>query len=80
MHLVLVTRTDCCLCDEMKAVVEPVAHDLGVVLALRDVDADPELLRLYSDKVPVLLIDGRLAFKYRVGERELRRRLGQAAR
>ena len=33
---------------------------------VRDVDADPELQARYTDEVPVLLINGRKAFKYRV--------------
>lgn len=76
MRLTLISRVDCHLCDEMKAVVEPLAHELGLELELREVDSDPALLELYGDKVPVLLVDGRLAFKYRVSERALRRQLG----
>jgi len=40
-----------------------------------DVDSDPELVERFGEEVPVLLIDGRKAFKYRVGEAELRRRV-----
>ncbi len=40
-----------------------------------DVDSDPELVARYGDQVPVLLINGRKAFKYRVGDGELRARI-----
>ena len=40
-----------------------------------DVDSDPELVERYGDQVPVLLVNGRKAFKYRVGAGELRARL-----
>jgi glutaredoxin len=35
-----------------------------------DIDADPELRRTYNDQVPVVFIDGRKAFMYRMSERD----------
>lgn len=64
----------------MAAVIERVAPRFGARVDVRDVDADPALLALYSDEVPVLLIDDRKAFKYRVTAAELERRLRAAAR
>ncbi len=40
-----------------------------------DVDSDPGLESLYGAEVPVLLVNGRKAFKYRVAHAELRRRI-----
>jgi hypothetical protein len=40
-----------------------------------DVDDSAELQALYGSEVPVLFINGRKAFKYRVTERQLRKRL-----
>ncbi len=40
-----------------------------------DVDSDPDLVARYGDEVPVLLVNGRKAFKYRVGDGELRARI-----
>jgi hypothetical protein len=79
IRLTLITRHDCHLCEEMAAIIEQVAPSYEVVLEIRDVDADPELCRLYSDEVPVLFIDGRKAFKYRLTAAELHRRLRAAA-
>ncbi|MGH7395007.1 MAG: glutaredoxin family protein, partial [Candidatus Methylomirabilales bacterium] len=39
---------------------------------------DPELLRRFGEEVPVLFVDGRKAFKYRVTVGSLRRRLWRA--
>ena len=75
MQLRLITRHACHLCDEMAAVVAAVAPRFGANVEIRDVDADPELLARYSEDVPVLLIDGRKAFKYRVTSVALERRL-----
>ena len=80
MRLTLITRRDCHLCEEMAAVVDRIAPAFSTVVEVRDVDADPALLALYSDQVPVLLIDGRKAFKYRVSARELEGRLRGAQR
>jgi glutaredoxin len=74
-QVVLYTRAGCHLCDEMKAVVLAVGRRVPLDLREVDIDTDPDLRRLYDWEVPVLAIDGRKAFKYRVSERELRARL-----
>lgn len=73
--LTLYTRKDCCLCDEMKAAVYAAAERIIISLDEIDVDSSPELAALYGSEVPVLFINGRKAFKYRVTEKELERRL-----
>ena len=73
--IVLYTRKDCCLCYEMKEVVRRVAGEMPLELEEVDVDGSPELREKYGEEVPVLFIDGRKAFKYRVTEGELQRRL-----
>lgn len=40
-----------------------------------DIDEDPELRRLYWDQIPVVFVDGRKSFKYRMTERDFLRRL-----
>jgi hypothetical protein len=75
MRLTLITRRDCHLCDEMAVVIEQVAPRFAANVDVRDIDAHPELLGQYSEEVPVLLIDGRKAFKYRVTATALQRRL-----
>jgi len=62
----------------MKAVIEEVAREYPVELEEVDVDEDPALRERYGMDVPVLLIDGRKAFKYRVDPVSLRRRLAGA--
>jgi hypothetical protein len=80
LRLTLITRHDCHLCDEMAAVVALVARETEATVEVRDVDADPELHARHTDEVPVLLIEGRKAFKYRVTAADLRRRLRAEAR
>jgi glutaredoxin len=69
--LTLYSRQDCCLCDEMKAIIREVALTIPLELEVIDVDASAELREKFSDEVPVLFIDGRKAFKYRVTESAL---------
>jgi hypothetical protein len=74
-RVVLYTRTGCHLCDDMKKVVDAVAASMPIDFSEVDIDTDPDLRRLYDWEVPVLEIDGRKAFKYRVAERDLRKRI-----
>jgi glutaredoxin len=76
-HIRLYTRKDCCLCDEMKSVVREVAGDISLRVEEIDVDSAPELKEKYGSKVPVLFLNGRKAFKYRVTVKELKKRLGR---
>jgi len=73
--LTLYSRRGCCLCDEMKAVVRETAVKIPLELDEIDVDGSAELKHKFGDQVPVLFIDGRKAFKYRVTEKELKKRL-----
>ena len=54
MHLTLLSRAYCHLCDEMQAAVRPLAAARGTSLVVVDVDADPALERAYGELVPVL--------------------------
>jgi Glutaredoxin-like domain (DUF836) len=73
--LILYTRKDCCLCEEMKEVVRRVAESFTLTLEELDVDSSGELQEQYGNEVPVLLVNGRKAFKYRVTAKELENRL-----
>jgi glutaredoxin len=78
IRLTIYSRPGCHLCDEMKQVVERVVARLpagAVAISDVDVSTDAALESTYGDEVPVLLIDGRKAAKYRLAESELQRRL-----
>lgn len=74
-HLTLYTRRDCCLCEEMKKIIAEVAGGNPPPIEEVDVDSSPDLQQKYGDEVPVLVINGRKAFKYRVTAKELEKRL-----
>ena len=73
--LVLVGKPGCHLCEVMREVVSPVAAELGLTLAERDVRSDPELDALYRNDIPVLLLGGREVARHRVSAADLRARL-----
>jgi glutaredoxin len=74
-RLVLYSRVDCCLCDEMKTVIRQVAQRTPVDVEEIDIDSSADLKQKYGEEVPVLFINGRKAFKYRLTARQLAARL-----
>ena len=57
----------------MKAVVQRVAGSRGIAIEIVDISADSQLEARYGLEIPVLLVDGKKAAKYRVSEEELTR-------
>jgi glutaredoxin len=70
-RVTLYTRKGCHLCDDAKRVL----LDAGLSIEEVDIDQDPVLQRQYNEEVPVVFIDGKKAFKYRVDPKDLQRRL-----
>ena len=54
LHLTLLGRAYCHLCDEMLDALRPLAALWGAVVVVVDVDAEPALERAFGDRVPVL--------------------------
>lgn len=73
----LVTRVDCHLCDEAQTLLRGMAGELGFTYREVDVDASPVLRAEYSDRVPVILLDGREHGYWRVEESRLRTALAR---
>ena len=68
----LVTRAGCHLCAEAEATLRRLAAELGFAYTEVDVDADTARRDEYSDRVPVILIDGREHGYWRVEEQRFR--------
>ena len=73
--MTFVTRTGCHLCDVAEPLVRRVAAESGTAFELRDVDASEADRAAWSDKVPVVLVDGREHAYWSVDEKALRRAL-----
>jgi hypothetical protein len=78
--VLVLTRDGCHLCDEAIAVVAAVCTETGDEWETRDVDADPELRRRYTDEVPVTFVDGAQHDYWRVDPARLRSALTRRGR
>jgi glutaredoxin len=77
-HLVvLLSRAGCHLCEDAAAILRRLAGELGFRYAEIDIDEDARLQDEYSDRVPVILIDGKEHGYWRVEEARLRRALAR---
>jgi len=67
MHDVVVySRQGCHLCDVVKETLINAQGKADFQWHEVNIDAYPELRQKYNDEVPVVFIDGRKAFKYRM--------------
>ena len=59
----------------MKIVLINVSNEYEFDLKETDIESDTELNQKYKDRIPVLLINGKLFAKYRVSEVKLKEKL-----
>jgi hypothetical protein len=76
-RVTLYTRVGCHLCEEAERVLRAEQAATPFRLDLVDVDRDPELVRRYGVRVPVVTVDGVELFEYEVPVDLLRARLGR---
>jgi len=74
-RVTLYTRKGCCLCDDAKRVIAEARLRAAFDYEEINIDGDPAVRALYTDEVPVIAINGRKAFKYRVEPKELLKKL-----
>src|SRR5881296_3594533 len=74
-QVVVYSRKGCHLCEIVKETLTKLHRHGGFSWQEVDVDSDEQLRRQFTDEVPVIFIDGRKAFKYRLDEREFLRNL-----
>ena len=74
----LFSRPGCHLCDEAKALLREM--QAGHLFLLREVDISKraDLLERYGEEIPVVFINGRKSFKYRVDPEQFARALRRA--
>jgi glutaredoxin len=74
-EVLVYSRKGCHLCEIVKESIVKLHKRGGFTWREIDVDSDAEIRRLYNDEVPVVFINGRKAFKYRMDEQEFLRKL-----
>ena len=75
INIEILTKKDCCLCVDAKAIVERVLTDYPATLILTDIESDPALLKSYKERIPVVRINGEESFVYKAHEITLRKKL-----
>jgi hypothetical protein len=75
-RVVVYTRLGCHLCDVALDVVAEVCADTGDSWTQVFIDVDDELVRRFTDQVPVTFVDGTQHDFWRVDEARLRKALG----
>ncbi len=80
VKVTLYTRAGCHLCDDANLVLDAVPKSRPFALDVVDIDTDAALVALYTTEVPVITVNGRKAFKYRLTAEALNDRLDRAAR
>ncbi len=73
--VVVYSRKGCHLCEIVKETLTKLERRGGFHWHEVDVDADEKLRRQFTDEVPVVFINGRKAFKYRMDEREFLKKI-----
>lgn len=74
-EVTLITRVGCHLCADAETRLAELAAEFGFALRLLDVDADRQRANEYSERVPVILIDGAEHGYWRLEEDRFRRAL-----
>ena len=69
--LVIYSRRDCSLCEQMEAAVREVAGP-GVAVTLVDIDDVPALVERFGRDIPVLCLDGEVVCKHVLDAERLR--------
>ena len=71
----ILTKSDCCLCDDAKEIIDAVIGDYPAKLRITDIETDADLFEQYKEKIPVVRINGKESFVYKVHEVTLRKKL-----
>jgi len=75
IQIEIYSRPDCHLCEEAKEVVDRVSVRFPFVVRVINIETDAELEKTYGEQVPVVFVNGKKAFKFRVDEAELEKRV-----
>jgi glutaredoxin len=78
LQVTLYSRPGCHLCDEAKAVMNPLLREFGAELREFNIDEDPEIAERYCWDIPVVFLGRHKAAKHKVDARQFRRQLEEA--
>lgn len=73
--MVVYSKPDCCLCDEVKAQLKRLQRHHGFAWREVNILEDRAAFEQFKDEIPVVFVNGRKAFKYHLNEKEFLSRL-----
>lgn len=76
-RVTLYTKAGCHLCEDAHEVLMTVREEKPFAFEEVDITTDETLMATYGELIPVVLIDGRERFRYRINEKRLRRELSR---
>lgn len=73
MKITIYSKKDCHLCEEAKALLVRFANQYPIEIEELNIEEDEGLFEKYRDEIPVIFLNGRKLFKYRIDEKKLRK-------
>lgn len=74
-RLILYTKPDCHLCDVMKAELTELKKEFDFSLEEVNIETDKNSFEKYKEKIPVLMLQGRMLAKYKLNKTLLLKKL-----
>ena len=74
-EVIIYSKPDCCLCDEALQALDRVQNVFPFILRKINILTDSNLYDQFRDEIPVVYVQSKKAFKYRVDESKLLRLL-----
>ncbi len=71
-NLLLYSKPDCHLCEEMKIIVLKIRKENNFNFQVININEDKLLYEKYREKIPVLELNGRIIAKFRIDENKLK--------
>jgi glutaredoxin len=75
IEIVVYSKPDCCLCDEVKAQLAKLKRAVNFDLLEVNIFDDPRAYEQFKEEIPVVFVNGKKAFKYHLNETEFLRRI-----
>lgn len=75
LSLTVYTAHGCCLCDNAREALDPLAEELSLDVQWVHIDGNDELEASWREQIPAGVLAGRKIFKYHVDTDLLRRRV-----
>jgi len=74
-EVVVYSKPGCCLCDDVKEKLEVLQRSRAFSLRVVNILDDPQAYRSFQEEIPVVFINGKLAFKYYLNEEQFLQKL-----